>query len=92
MRESSQQFLRETLEGMKRRNQYEVACMVRRLSPRMIQTYCRWVEEYLRPYYHRMGQSIHPREMGEKEVEAFLTHLAVNRRSAASTLSIWRPT
>jgi len=85
LRELTQQFLRDRLKGMKLLEQYEAACKVRRLAPRTIQTYRRWVEEYLRFHHHRTGRWIHPMEMGEKEVEAFLTHLAVNRRSAAST-------
>jgi hypothetical protein len=70
---------------MKLLDQYEAACKVRQLAPRTIQTYRRWVEEYLRFHHDRTGRWIHPQDMGEKEVEAFLTHLAVNRRSAAST-------
>ena len=70
---------------MKLLEQYRAACEVRRLTKRTIQTYCRWVEEFLRFHHDRTGHWIHPREMGEKEVEAFLTHLAVNRRLAEST-------
>lgn len=70
---------------MKLLDQYEAACKVRRLAPRTIETYRRWVEQFVRFHHKRTGQWIHPKQMGEKEVEAFLTHLAVNRRSAAST-------
>lgn len=70
---------------MKLLDQYEAACKVRRLAARTIPTYKRWVEEFLRFHHDRTGRSIHPQEMGEPEVEAFLTHLAVNRRVAAST-------
>jgi site-specific recombinase XerD len=70
---------------MKLLEQYRAACEVRRLAKRTIQTYCRWVEEFLRFHHDRTGHWIHPRAMGEKEVEAFLTHLAVNRRMAEST-------
>ncbi len=79
-RELTQQSLRDTLKRMKLLDQYEAACQVRRLTPRTIQTYRRWVEEFLRFHHDRTGQWIHPQDMGEKEVEAFLTHLAVNRR------------
>ncbi len=71
--------------GMKLLDQYESACKVRRLAPRTIQTYRRWVEEFLRFHHDCVGEWIHPEKMGEPEVEAFLTHLAVNRRVAAST-------
>jgi site-specific recombinase XerD len=70
---------------MKLLDQYEAACRVRRLASRTIQTYRRWVEEFPRFHHDRTGQWIHPNEMGEPEVEAFLTHLAVNRRVAEST-------
>ncbi len=83
--ELTEQFLRGTLEGMKLLDQYEAACKVRRLASRTIQTYRRWVEQFLRFHDVRAGQWFHPNELGEPEVEAFLTHLAVNRRVAAST-------
>lgn len=70
---------------MKLLDQYEAACKVRRLARRTIQTYRRWVDEFLRFHHDRTGHWIHPQEMGEKEVEAFLTHIAVNRRVAEST-------
>ncbi|WP_166831250.1 site-specific integrase [Thalassoroseus pseudoceratinae] len=70
---------------MKLLERYRAACEVRRLAKRTIQTDCRWVEEYLRFHHDRTGHWIHPQEMEEKEVEAFLTHLAVNRRLAEST-------
>src|SRR2546423_6730866 len=50
-----------------------------------IPTYRRWVAEFLRFHQDRTGRWIHPQEMGEREVEAFLTHLAVNRRVAQGT-------
>ncbi len=65
--------------------QYTSACEVRRLAPRTIQTHCRWVEEFLRFHHARTGQLTHSREMGEKEVEVFLTHLTVTRPLAEGT-------
>jgi len=44
-RELNEYFLHGTLDGMKLLDQYEAACKVRRLAPRTIQTYRRWVEE-----------------------------------------------
>jgi site-specific recombinase XerD len=70
---------------MKLLDHYEAACKVRRLAARTIPTYKRWVEEFLRFHHDRTGRWIHPQEMGEREVEAFLTHFAVNRRVAEST-------
>jgi len=45
------------------------------------QTYCDWIIRFVK--FH--GSQKHPREMGKVEIEAFLSHLAVNRRVAAST-------
>lgn len=42
--------------------------------------YVRWYKRFVR--FHGIK---HPKNMGVKEVEVFLTHLAVNRRVAAST-------
>lgn len=42
--------------------------------------YVYWIRKYI--LFHNKK---HPREMGQKEVEAFLTHLAVYERVAAST-------
>jgi integrase len=47
-------------------------------------TYLRWIDQYLR--FHKVGDTWrHPRELREPEVEAFLTHLAVDRMVSAST-------
>ncbi|SLM31205.1 Integrase/recombinase (fragment) [Desulfamplus magnetovallimortis] len=45
------------------------------------QTYCDWILRYIR--YH--GAKTHPRNMGKREIEAFLSHLAVQENVAAST-------
>ena len=45
------------------------------------QTYCDWIMRYIR--YH--GGKTHPRNMGKKEIEAFLSNLAVQQKVAAST-------
>lgn len=49
-------------------------------SIRTEQSYLDWARRYI--LFHRKR---HPREMGAAEVEAFLTHLAVDRSVAAST-------
>ena len=48
---------------------------VKHYSLRTEQTYCDWVERFIR--YHKLR---HPREMGEIEVTEFLTDLARNGR------------
>jgi integron integrase len=44
------------------------------------ETYVYWIKRYIRFHGKR-----HPRELGSREVEGFLTHLAVHERVAAST-------
>ena len=53
---------------------------VRHYSIRTEEAYIRWIKEYI--FFHKKR---HPVEMGEREVSDFLSHLAVNRRVAAST-------
>lgn len=49
-------------------------------SIRTEQAYLDWIKRFIRHFDKR-----HPRDMGAVEVEAFLTHLAVEGRVAAST-------
>ena len=60
----------------------EVRDLIRLLhySYRTEQSYLEWIKQYI--LFH---QKRHPAEMGATEVSQFLTHLAVNRRVAAST-------
>ncbi|HSW00403.1 MAG TPA: integron integrase [Sedimentisphaerales bacterium] len=52
----------------------------RHYSRRTEQTYCHWVKRFI--YFHNVR---HPAEMGEPEINAFLTHLAVKQKVSAST-------
>jgi integron integrase len=52
----------------------------RHYSYRTEKTYLHWIRRYIL-FHHRR----HPVEMGEVEIAAFLTHLAVDRRVSAST-------
>jgi integron integrase len=56
------------------------AIKVRRFSPRTEKAYIGWIRRYVRHHGLR-----HPRELGPDEVTAFLSHLAVDGRVAAST-------
>ena len=47
-------------------------------------TYLYWVRFYVR-WHGRNGTMTHPRDMGAKQVEAFLTMLATGRKVSAST-------
>ncbi len=58
------------------------AVRARRYSPRTEEAYVGWVRRYVR--YHGVR---HPDQLGVEEVNAFLTHLAVERRSSAATQS-----
>lgn len=54
------------------------------LSPRTADCYCDWTEKFLR--FNKSGASWkHPSELSVKDVERFLTHLAVDRHVTAAT-------
>src|SRR4051794_26819364 len=57
-----------------------MACRVRHFSRRTEDAYAAWAERFIR--FHGIR---HPNTMAEPEVNAFLTHLAVERNVAAST-------
>ncbi len=56
---------------------------VKHYSIRTEQTYSDWIKRYI--YYHVKR---HPKDMGAREIEAFLTHLAVDGKVAASTQNL----
>lgn len=49
-------------------------------SYRTEKTYVNWIQKYI--LFHNKR---HPKEMAEREINQFLTYLAVNRKVAAST-------
>lgn len=53
---------------------------VKQYSIRTEETYCGWIKRFI--LFHNKQ---HPKNLGKKEIEAFLTHLAVERNVAAST-------
>lgn len=57
--------------------------VVRRYSKRTINGYLYWIRSYI--LYHK---KVHPKELHAKEVEAFLTYLAVKRQVSTSTQRI----
>ena len=59
---------------------YREEMLVRRYAKRTITSYVSWVRRYLRFHHLR-----HPREMGQDEINAFLTHLAVSENLSASS-------
>lgn len=58
----------------------DAALRARHYSPRTAEAYRAWVKRFV--YFHGLR---HPAEMGEFEINAFLTHLAVNEKVSAST-------
>ncbi len=54
-----------------------LALRSRHYSRRTEQAYCLWVRRFI--YFHGVR---HPDDMGEQEINAFLTHLAVDERGA----------
>jgi integron integrase len=52
----------------------------KRLALRTEQAYLEWIKRFI--FFHGKG---HPKDMGEVEIQAFLTHLAAQRQVAAST-------
>ena len=56
------------------------AIRLKHYSIRTEQAYVNWIKRYI--YFHNVR---HPAEMGAPEVQAFLTHLAVEESVAAST-------
>jgi integrase len=61
-------------------NSVRVAIRIRHYSIRTEQAYLGWIKRFILFHGKR-----HPNDMGEKEVIAFLTHLAVIDKVAAST-------
>ena len=57
--------------------------LVRQYSPRTIKSYLYWIKYYI--VFH--GKQ-HPKDLGERDVESFLTYLAENRSVSASTQAV----
>ena len=69
-----------TLQKPKILDQLRNAIRLRHYSIRTEETYVQWVRRYILFHGKR-----HPQEMGRPEIEAFLTHLAIEGKVAAST-------
>jgi len=61
-------------------DQLRDAIRLKHYSPRTEEAYADWVARFIRFHHKR-----HPQEMGSPEIEAFLTHLAVEKNVSAST-------
>src|SRR5678816_2350517 len=62
------------------RQQVREVMRFRHYSVRTEETYWGWIRQFI--FFH---DKRHPREMGDREVHAFLTHLAAHRNVAVST-------
>ena len=60
--------------------QVQEALWLRRNSPRTIRAYAGWIRRFI-----LFNGKRHPRDMGEHEVTAFLSHLATEKHVSAST-------
>ena len=68
------------MSGIKLVDQIRKAIRVKHYSYRTEQTYIYRIKKFI-----LFNNKRHPNEMGEKEINRFLTYLAVNRKVAAST-------
>ncbi|MBW2344195.1 MAG: tyrosine-type recombinase/integrase [Deltaproteobacteria bacterium] len=65
---------------MKLIDQVRVVIRKKHYSYRTEQTYVDWIKRFI-----FFNNKQHPKDLGEKEISRFISHLAVNRRVAAST-------
>ena len=72
---------------MKLLEQVAAACRTMNSAPTTEECYTAWVVDYLQFHHRRAGKWVHPDHLREAEAEDFLTHLAVDRRLAASSHS-----
>lgn len=61
-------------------DQFRVFIRSKQLAYKTEQSYCRWVRRFIR--YHNLR---HPQEMGAVEVDAFLSHLVIDRNASVNT-------
>ena len=66
--------------GKKLLDQVRDAIRLKHYSIRTEQAYANWIKRFILFHHKR-----HPNEMGASEIEAFLTHLAINENIAVST-------
>lgn len=62
--------------------QVRIACRQKHYSPKTEKSYVFWIRQFI-----LFNDKRHPKDMGHKEIEAYLNHLAARRRVSASTQS-----
>lgn len=70
---------------MKLLDQVDQVCEVKKYSRKTAKAYRGWAERFCRFLKQQSGEWVHPKDKGTEDVEAFLTHLAVREKVAAST-------
>ena len=68
------------MSGLKLTDQVRRAIRVKHYSYRTEQSYIYWIKKFI-----LFNNKRHPNEMGEQEINHFLTYLAVNKKVSAST-------
>ncbi|MEM9345240.1 MAG: integron integrase [Planctomycetota bacterium] len=71
--------------GPKLLEQVANTCRTKHYARKTAKTYCYWVRQYVLYHRQQAGRFVHPNELGAEAIEAFLSHLAVDRRVAAGT-------
>ncbi len=75
----------EAAQSPKLLDQVRQAIRLKHYSIRTEQAYTDWIKRFILFHKTQTGQFRHPKDMGVPEIEAFLTHLAVDENVAAST-------
>jgi len=65
--------------------QLEEVCRTKHYSSKTVTAYASWVRQFLSFHRDRAGAWVHPEDLGESDVEAFLTHVAVDRKLSESS-------
>lgn len=78
-------MLHEQQTGTQTGGQDARAIRLKQHSPCTEETYIQWYKRYVLFQAQATGRMRHPAEMGTKEVVAFLTNLAVNKKLTASS-------
>jgi integron integrase len=58
---------------------------LRHMSIRTEESYVKWIVDYLQFHRQKHGEWVHPANLGNDDINEFLTYLAVEKRVAAST-------
>lgn len=67
------------------KDDYQNKCRALNRSKATFESYWPWVEQFLRFHRKPSGEWIHPKDLSERDIEKFLTFLAVKRNVSAKT-------